>query len=42
MSINCHNGIEYSKRDDIESLSYLLLFFVEGKLPWSNLRLDVP
>lgn len=29
-----HLGIESSRRDDIESLAYLTLFMLKGKLPW--------
>ena len=34
MSVNCHRGFTQSRRDDIESLSYLLLFLLNGSLPW--------
>jgi casein kinase I family protein HRR25 len=33
-SINAHNLLELSRRDDLESLAYMLIFFSEGKLDW--------
>ena len=38
VSLFTHQGIEQSRRDDIEGIAYNLIFLAKGKLPWQGVR----
>lgn len=38
ISLNVHRGYTPSRRDDLESLGYIIIYMLVGKLPWSHVQ----
>lgn len=38
MSLNTHMGVEPSRRDDIETCLYVMVYLARGSLPWSTIK----
>ena len=41
-SVHAHLGRTASRRDDLESLAYTLLFLLKGRLPWQGYQARAP
>ena len=39
-SINTLSGYTQSRRDDLESLGYVIVYIAKGTLPWANIKCD--
>ena len=41
MSARAHQGTQHSRRDDLEAVGYLLIFYLRGgNLPWMGIKIQ--
>ncbi|CAG8499863.1 1284_t:CDS:2 [Ambispora leptoticha] len=38
VSLKVHDGLSHTRRDDLESLGYLFVYLIRGKLPWTGIK----
>ena len=42
LGLNAHRGYELSRRDDLEAVGNMILYFYLGRLPWQDVPQEIP